>query len=259
MTEPDLALSLRQPWAWAIFNGKDIENRSWRSTNPGLGVRGRVVIHASTGLTRAEYVEAYEFMRAIGARCPPAGALIRGAAIGTVEIVDVVEESASPWFVGRYGFVLRAPQLWRSPRPGAGALGFFNWRKNLGGELTPPAKWMRPKPDTPHPVEVKATADLFARLARGVQAGYIPDPAAPQTALVAQRIEQGFSKPEVAGSSPAEGASVPEILAGKRLTPIEPERIITIATPIMDRVCTCDFALDSCALHGRAGDKEPGE
>lgn len=165
MVEPDLALSVRQPWAWAIFHGKDIENRTWRSTNPGLAFRGRVVIHAATGLTKAEYVEAYEFMRGIGVLCPPAGALIRGAAIGTVEIIDVVEHSESPWFVGKYGIVLRAPELWGAPRPCGGALGFFAWRKGLsGGQIAQPAKWMLPKQDKPHPVETKATADMFTQL-----------------------------------------------------------------------------------------------
>ena len=36
------ALSIRQPWAWAILHaGKDIENRSWRTA-----FRGEVLIHA---------------------------------------------------------------------------------------------------------------------------------------------------------------------------------------------------------------------
>jgi hypothetical protein len=35
------ALSIKQPWAWLIVNGhKDIENRDWRSDNPGLKYRG---------------------------------------------------------------------------------------------------------------------------------------------------------------------------------------------------------------------------
>ncbi|MDD5394961.1 MAG: ASCH domain-containing protein [Thiothrix sp.] len=36
------ALSIQQPWAWAILNaGKDIENRDWYTP-----VRGRILIHA---------------------------------------------------------------------------------------------------------------------------------------------------------------------------------------------------------------------
>ena len=42
------ALSIRQPWAHLILHGgKDIENRDWRTS-----VRGRVLVHASKGMTR---------------------------------------------------------------------------------------------------------------------------------------------------------------------------------------------------------------
>ena len=45
---PRLAISVRQPWAWAIVHGgKDIENRDWKASNPGLRFRGAVAIHAS--------------------------------------------------------------------------------------------------------------------------------------------------------------------------------------------------------------------
>ena len=46
----------------------------------------------------------------------------RGGIIGSVEIVDCVTESESPWFFGRYGYVLR------DPRP----LPFAPWRGQLG-------------------------------------------------------------------------------------------------------------------------------
>ena len=48
--------------------------------------------------------------------------LERGGIVGSVEIVDCVTESASPWFVGRYGFVLRDPK----PLP------FTQWKGQLG-------------------------------------------------------------------------------------------------------------------------------
>jgi len=43
-------LTVRNPWALAIFLGKDIENRDW-PTN----VRGTVAIHAASGMTKREY------------------------------------------------------------------------------------------------------------------------------------------------------------------------------------------------------------
>jgi hypothetical protein len=49
------ALSIRQPWAWAILcAGKRIENRSWQ----GCGYRGPILLHASKGCTRDEFEDA---------------------------------------------------------------------------------------------------------------------------------------------------------------------------------------------------------
>jgi hypothetical protein len=67
------AISVRQPHAWAIIHGgKDVENRSQRAAfqfKPAIGER--VLIHASKGMTAAEYENAAAFMACIGVRCPP--------------------------------------------------------------------------------------------------------------------------------------------------------------------------------------------
>jgi hypothetical protein len=159
------ALSVRQPWAWAIIHGgKDIENRGHVAIWKGAMKPGRrIAIHASKGMTRDEYVEGYDFMRSVGVICPPAGALIRGAVIGSVEVVDIVTKSASPWFFGPRGLVLRDPEACE-PIPAGGQLGFFVW--SPGGAIEQPLKWMRPKEDHPHLVEAKATTDLFEQLNR---------------------------------------------------------------------------------------------
>jgi len=53
------ALTIRQPWAWAIFHaGKDIENRDWPTR-----LRGRIAIHAAKGMTRDEYESALFFIQ----------------------------------------------------------------------------------------------------------------------------------------------------------------------------------------------------
>lgn len=123
---PAIALSVRQPWAWAIIHaGKDIENRDWRPSNPGLRFRGRVAIHASKGMTRAEFSEARDFMRSLGVRFTT-HEIVRGAIIGSVEIVDVFRESDSPWFFGPCGLVLHDP-VPCEPIPCNGALGLFRW------------------------------------------------------------------------------------------------------------------------------------
>lgn len=131
MDEPNytgLVLSVRQPWAWMIMSaGKDVENRTWATK-----VRGRVLIHAAKGMTKAEWASAWWFVRD---RIPSAfdkgiaadvaiKSIERGGIIGSVEIVDCVTRSNSPWFQGPYGFVLANPR----PLPFLplrGQLGFF--------------------------------------------------------------------------------------------------------------------------------------
>lgn len=130
-----MALSIRQPWASLILKaGKDIENRCWPTK-----LRGRILIHAAKGMTRNEHEDAIEFaVRAMRAR-PRVGVktttlrelgfafedLPRGGIVGSVEIADCVSASASPWFVGEYGFVLRDPKPLPFT-PWKGQLGFFD-------------------------------------------------------------------------------------------------------------------------------------
>lgn len=115
------ALSIRQPWAWLILHGgKDIENRTWPTK-----LRGRFLIHASKGLTRREYEDVCRYAAERGAAVPAFDQLQRGGIIGSVELVDCVNASASPWYMGQVGFVLANPK----PLPFMeckGALGFFN-------------------------------------------------------------------------------------------------------------------------------------
>jgi hypothetical protein len=129
---PTLALTIRQPWVSFIFDlpadlRKDIENRRWHT-----GVRGRIWIHAAKGMTRAEYDSARAFaIEHVGVpaiEIAPAGELMRGVIVGSVELVDCVDEAEySPdWFAGPFGFVLARPRKLARPVPCSGALGF--WR-----------------------------------------------------------------------------------------------------------------------------------
>lgn len=132
-----LALSIRQPWASLILKaGKDIENRCWPTK-----VRGRILVHAAKGMTRQEHEDAIDFaVDAIRTAPRNAGAgrivtlrelgfsiedLARGGIIGSVEIVDCVTASDSPWFMGEFGFVLRDPRPLPFT-PWKGQLGFFD-------------------------------------------------------------------------------------------------------------------------------------
>ncbi len=146
MTElPPKALSVRQPWAWAIIHGgKDIENRSWQAVDRGDMQPLRIAIHASKGMTRDEYESAHDFMRAFGIQCPRPDELVRGAIIGSVTVTSIVKESESPWFIGPRGLVLADPE----PCPiiaASGMLGYFVWAR--GGTQAEPLPWMKAWPN----------------------------------------------------------------------------------------------------------------
>lgn len=115
------ALSVRQPWAWLIVNGhKDIENRCWKTH-----LRGEIYVHAAKGMTQDEYAIGNVIAEEQGVELPPFKELERGGIVGTVEIVDCVDEDPSPWFFGEFGFVLKNAKPLPF-RPLKGALGFFN-------------------------------------------------------------------------------------------------------------------------------------
>lgn len=126
---PDKALSIRQPWVWAILNaGKRIENRPRR-----YHYRGPICLHASRYKPKQIDVDALN-------TCIPdflprgdlhgAQSLQRGGIIGTAEIVDCIEASDDPWFFGPYGLVLENVQPVEFI-PVKGALGLFNWKERL--------------------------------------------------------------------------------------------------------------------------------
>lgn len=114
------ALSVRQPWAWLIVNGhKDIENRNWRSD-----YRGPLLIHASKGMTQAEYREGANFAHRRGVLVPLFHSLERGGIVGQVTMTGCVAASDSLWFMAEYGFTLAdaKPLKFRAMN---GQLGFF--------------------------------------------------------------------------------------------------------------------------------------
>lgn len=155
-TLPRLALSVRQPWTWAIMHGgKDIENRAWRKPNPALAFRGPVAIHAASDMTQDEYYGAADMIRRITGECPAPHELIRGCIIGTADVVDVIRYTdrgtfESPWFVGPIGLRLANARPC-APIPVSGQLGFFPWQPIAGGAPVAPAKWMLPKVVAPKP------------------------------------------------------------------------------------------------------------
>lgn len=145
---PHLALSVRQPWAYALANRwKPVENRSWRAANPGIKFRGDFAIHASSGMTRDEYEDCADLCRSLGFQCPPPADLDRGGIVGVGTIVDIVSEFDSPWFFGPKGLIVANARP-VDFIPVGGRLGFFDWRELLPfakhGKPIEAAKWMLP-------------------------------------------------------------------------------------------------------------------
>lgn len=140
MSLPPLALSVRQPWAWAIIHGgKDIENRSSGSIRAGRMDCRTICIHAATSMTRDEYELAVWKMSKTATPVPRPEALPRRAIIGVVDVVEIVSQSDSPWFGGKMGLRLANPRA-IAPIPSVGALGYFEWA--VSGELSPAKPWM---------------------------------------------------------------------------------------------------------------------
>lgn len=145
-TEQLRALTVRQPWAFAIAQGfKPVEVRTRRTT-----YRGPLFIHA--GLTRDTKAELVRYSDDAAARldelggrgnfweaaqlvpsqifAPPATSLALGAIIALVELVDVHEANGccTPWADPRYGlwhWELRRVRMLTQPVPCLGSLGVW--------------------------------------------------------------------------------------------------------------------------------------
>jgi hypothetical protein len=120
-----LALSLRQPWLWAVLHAdKDVENRRWNTR-----FRGRFLLHAAKGCTQQEYIDAKDWIeaRAPHVVVPPLSELPRGGICGAAVLVDVFPpgRQVSRWhMVDQHGFVLA--HIRELPfRAYPGRLGFF--------------------------------------------------------------------------------------------------------------------------------------
>jgi ASCH domain len=103
------ALTVRQPWAWAIiYGGKDVENRRWRAA-----YRGPLLIHAGEKADPepeacARLLWTMADPEAFGQ--PRAAWQARGAIIGVVFLADILTDSPSPWAaVGWHHWVFEFP------------------------------------------------------------------------------------------------------------------------------------------------------
>lgn len=123
------ALTVQQPWAWAIVAGhKLIENRGQRTHH-----RGRIAVHAA----RRYDLGAVEWIGDKTGIAVPED-LVRGAVIGEVSIVDCIAEGEAsppmdmqgdPWGVCFPGFkwILADPVAYENPVLAKGQLGLWRW------------------------------------------------------------------------------------------------------------------------------------
>jgi hypothetical protein len=112
------ALSVCQPWAWAIvFGRKRIENR-WRPTRH----RGPLIIHAS----RSQRFKGGDYTNLLHG-LPPWEQLDFGALIGVVDVVDCVplaEVWEDPFAIGPWCWILANPRTIK-PTPFKGQVCLF--------------------------------------------------------------------------------------------------------------------------------------
>lgn len=124
------ALTVRQPWAWAlVFGPKRVENRSWSTT-----YRGELVIHAGkvidgVGNLDERILAAIETYYGGHARGQRAGAMTTGAALAVTHLTDVHMEvggCCAPWGdLGAFHWVTNDPQPFGTPIPMLGRLSLW--------------------------------------------------------------------------------------------------------------------------------------
>ena len=171
------ALSVRQPWLWAIlFARKAIENRRWKSV-PRSMIGRTFLLQAAQEITRKEYFDACRFMldRRLTSRddlpdIPPIAGLARGAILGRARLAKIVQvagthryeygpgglgdcvgcgarrfgatklvcPAADPWAVpGGLGFTLTDVERLAEPLPCKGGQKFLD----VPDELVEGARW----------------------------------------------------------------------------------------------------------------------
>lgn len=114
------AMSIRQPWAYSVCVGsKTVENKAKKTT-----YRGPLVIHAS-----AQKADLSHVAREVGKQNVPTQLFAFGAAIGIVDLVDVVEMNRSlegnRSANGPMCWILANARMFSGPIPMKGQLGIF--------------------------------------------------------------------------------------------------------------------------------------
>lgn len=118
MKEPLRAISVRQPWAWAIVTGyKDVENRARRTER-----RGTLLVHAGLKMDP----RGFQFLWELGLHRKLPDELPRGALVGEVRLSDCLYGYTSEWAEpGSWQWILTGAKEFRTPLSCSGAQGLF--------------------------------------------------------------------------------------------------------------------------------------
>jgi hypothetical protein len=114
--------------AWALlFAGKDVESRAFCTTQ-----RGRVLVHAVSERASLRESQARRAEVSFLSGLPPSALpriLARRVILGSVEIIDCVEDSRSKWAVpGKHHWILHDPRPLSTPVDEIdGELEFWRW------------------------------------------------------------------------------------------------------------------------------------
>ncbi|WP_254011620.1 hypothetical protein [Limnofasciculus baicalensis] len=118
------ALSIPQPWAWAIIHG----NRKAENRLQHLRYRGDLIIHSSKTVKREEFNAARDFLSSKGVVVPNRKYLSFGSIIGRVYVADFHHDSNYIQFIpqGRSLYSqLKNPVRFIPPIPFSGRQGLF--------------------------------------------------------------------------------------------------------------------------------------
>jgi hypothetical protein len=124
------ALSIHQPWAWAILHaGKTVENRSWPTR-----YRGPLLIHASKTRSSYDREAKLDWLKVYGVELPRWEEMPTGGLLGIVDLVDclpVNQTVLSPWVEGPVCWVLAKPRPFPEAVAYRGAQGLFEVRNEI--------------------------------------------------------------------------------------------------------------------------------
>jgi len=113
-------ITLWRPWDQAILHGgKDIENRVWPLWEKLIGKT--MALHAGKKYDQ----EGADWMIENGLYIPPSKEESPTGIVGTFKVVDVTQQSDSPWFFGPWGWVVEEAVALPEPIPCPGKQGVW--------------------------------------------------------------------------------------------------------------------------------------